>query len=94
MPKVTLKGYITIPESDLKPITTELPNHCALTLQEPGCLEFKVTQDKCNPLRFDVYEEFIDAEAFELHQARVKTSTWGHVSRSAQRHYNITSESD
>ncbi|WP_404819203.1 putative quinol monooxygenase, partial [Vibrio tritonius] len=35
--------------------------HKALTRAEAGCLVFEVTQNPDNPLRFDVYEEFIDA---------------------------------
>lgn len=92
MSKVTLRGYIIVPEIDLEQIVSELPNHCTLTLQEPGCLKFSVTQDKHNPLRFDVFEEFIDASAFETHQRRVKASQWGIISKNAKRHYSVTEE--
>ncbi|EPR4995117.1 putative quinol monooxygenase, partial [Vibrio navarrensis] len=41
------------------------------------------------PLRFDVYEEFVDKVAFEQHQKRVKASRWGKVTVSVERHYEI-----
>ena len=70
MPKVTLKGFILVPESDLELVQTELVNHISLTLEETGCITFSVTQNPENPLRFDVYEEFLDKASFELHQQR------------------------
>ncbi|TDV95688.1 antibiotic biosynthesis monooxygenase, partial [Halomonas alkaliantarctica] len=55
---------------------------------EPGCLVFEVVQCTMNLYRFDVYEEFIDRDAFERHQARVKSSAWGKVSANIERHYS------
>ncbi|MGP9680185.1 putative quinol monooxygenase [Halomonas sp. AOP27-A1-41] len=67
MAKVTLKGFIEVPGSDLDGVQAELNTHRQLTLEEPGCITFKVTQDKTDPCRFDVYEEFIDRKAFGEH---------------------------
>ena len=89
MPKVTLKGFILVPESDLDAVKNALVIHKRLTQAEPGCIVFEVIQSKTNPHRFDVYEEFIDKESFELHQARVKSSTWAKVSVNVERHYEI-----
>lgn len=89
MSKVTLKGFILVPESDLELVQTELPNHTRLTLEETGCITFSVVQNSDNPLRFDVYEEFADKESFELHQQRVKASYWGKVAVNVERHYEI-----
>ena len=89
MPKVTLKGFILIPESDLELVKTELVNHTRLTLEETGCITFSVIQSPENPLRFDVYEEFLDKASFELHQQRVKASHWGKVTVNVERHYEI-----
>lgn len=86
MAKVTLKGYILVPEKDLQEVRRELINHRRLTLDEPGCMSFIVTE---NPLRFDVFEEFVDRQAFALHQARVRASRWGQVSVDVTRHYEI-----
>ncbi|XGA79047.1 antibiotic biosynthesis monooxygenase [Halomonas sp. CH40] len=89
MSKVTLKGVILIPESELEVIKIELENHKRLTLKEPGCITFSVTENSENPSRFDVYEEFIDKSAFEYHQNRVKTSHWDKVTVNVERHYEI-----
>ncbi|WP_417553393.1 putative quinol monooxygenase [Marinomonas fungiae] len=89
MPKLTLKGFILVPESDLELVQTELANHTRLTLEEAGCITFSVVQNLENPLRFDVYEEFSDRESFELHQIRVKASHWGKVTVNVERHYEI-----
>ncbi|GAB2597485.1 putative quinol monooxygenase [Nitrincola alkalisediminis] len=93
MSKITLSGYIEVPAEDLEAICLELPNHIALTEQEAGCLLFTITRDPVNPNRFDVYEEFTDKAAFEQHQARVKTSHWGLVTKNVERFYNITKSS-
>lgn len=89
MPKVILKGFIIVSEPDLDAVKAELINHQRLTLAEPGCLVFEVVQCTMNPYRFDVYEEFIDRDAFERHQARVKSSAWGKVSVNVERQYEI-----
>lgn len=89
MPKVTLTGFILVPESELELIKAELINHTRLTLEESGCLTFRVTHNPGNPLRFDVYEEFIDKAAFESHQSRVNASHWGKVTVNVERHYEL-----
>lgn len=89
MAKVTLKGFIEVPGSDLDGVQAELNTHRQLTLEEPGCITFKVTQDKTDPCRFDVYEEFIDRTAFEQHQQRVASSDWGKLTRNVKRHYDV-----
>ncbi len=89
MAKVTLKGYILVPEADLARVRQAIPIHTRLTQAEPGCLCFSVTEHPCHPLRFDVYEEFVDRAAFEQHQQRVQASPWGALSRNVQRHYQI-----
>ncbi|MEM7217925.1 MAG: antibiotic biosynthesis monooxygenase [Pseudomonadota bacterium] len=89
MTKITLSGRIDVPPADLAAVLAELPNHVALTRQEPGCLVFRVEPRFDAPNVFDVYEEFEDEAAFEAHQARVRTSTWGTVSAGASRQYKI-----
>ncbi|PTP11443.1 antibiotic biosynthesis monooxygenase [Vibrio sp. 10N.286.51.C3] len=89
MGKVILSGYIEIPENELEVVTTELDTHIELTRQEAGCLVFEVTQCNDTPTRFNVYEEFTDKPAFELHQARVKASLWGQVTTNVKRSYSI-----
>jgi len=89
MSKVTLKGFILVPESDLELVKSELATHKRLTLEEPGCISFSVTEHVENSLRFDVYEEFTDKVAFEYHQKRVKASHWGKVTVNVERYYEI-----
>ena len=87
--KIRLHGYITVSDEDLDRVRGALAEHIRLTRQELGCLRFEVDPDAADPNRFNVYEEFIDRRAFERHQVRVRTSTWGDVSANASRHYQI-----
>jgi autoinducer 2-degrading protein len=80
---------IEVPDADLDLVQSELPNHIALTLQEPGCLTFSVERDHEIGNRFKVYEVFASKEAFEHHQDRVKGSRWGVITKNVQRHYSI-----
>ncbi len=86
---IILKGYIDVVDEDLKTIKLELANHIKLTREEKGCLVFNVEQDEENNNRFNVYEEFLNYEAFEEHQKRVKRSCWGTVTKYAQRNYKV-----
>ncbi|PMG55106.1 antibiotic biosynthesis monooxygenase [Vibrio splendidus] len=90
MSKVILQGHILVPDSDLKAVTQALVVHKELTLEEPGCIVFRVSQSTLQPNRFEVYEEFTSREAFEAHQQRVKTSEWGEISKNVTRHYQVT----
>ena len=90
MSKVTLSGHIEVPAEDLDAALLALPNHIALTHQEEGCLAFTVERDSTNPNRFNVHEEFIDKTSFEQHQARVKASHWGSVTKNVERFYTVT----
>ena len=89
MGKVTLQGYIVVPEDELLAVRAALPEHIRLTRQEPGCLEFNVEEVSGKPGRFDVFEIFLTMMDFESHQARVKSSDWGVVTKNVQRHYTI-----
>ena len=89
MSKVTLKGFILVPASELSVVKQALVGHKQLTLEEPGCITFKVIENKKDPLRFDVYEEFTSQSAFEQHQQRVRDSDWGKVTVNVERHYQI-----
>ena len=94
MSKVTLEGYIVVPDSELSAVTTELSRHIELTRQEEGCLVFEVTVDQKVATIFQVYEEFIDRDAFEKHQLRVKQSRWAQVTTDVERHYKVTEATD
>jgi len=88
--KVILQGYIIVPEMDLKTVTRELVIHTKLTRAEEGCLTFEVTVEAENPNKFNVYEEFINQNAFDKHQLRVKNSNWGVATARVERHYQIS----
>mgnify|MGYP002700819208 CR=1 FL=1 len=90
MSKVILQGFIVVPDSDLEKVKRELVTHKILTLEEAGCLTFTVTPDESNRNKFSVYEEFINQSAFDNHQARVKSSKWGVVTKNVERNYQIS----
>ncbi|MFC3169392.1 MULTISPECIES: GNAT family N-acetyltransferase [Paracoccus] len=56
-----------------------LPDHIALSRDEPGCLHFDLWQDE-NPLVWHLSELFTDADAFAAHGARTRDSAWGRES--------------
>ena len=89
MSKVVLRGYILVPTADLDAVKQALPTHQRLTQAEAGCLVFDVKQCAGHPLRFDVYEAFIDSDSFDAHQARAAGSDWANVSANTERHYEI-----
>jgi quinol monooxygenase YgiN len=78
-----------VAEADLNAVVAELPTHIEMTRKELGCLKFEVVQDSENCSRFDVYEEFYDQSAFEHHQERVRSSSWGEITANAARHYTV-----
>ncbi|CAM4297001.1 putative quinol monooxygenase [Pseudoalteromonas byunsanensis] len=89
MNKIILRGYILVPQPELCQVKQALDEHIELTRSESGCIVFEVTQHSDDPLRFDVYEEFVDAEAFKQHQNRVIASDWGAKTQNVARHYHI-----
>ena len=89
MPRVILKGYILVPESDLSAVKLELQKHIEQTRNEAGCLVFEVFADPLIAGRFNVYEEFSSKPAFESHQDRVRNSSWGELTVNIERHYEI-----
>jgi quinol monooxygenase YgiN len=88
--KVILQGHIIVPDTDLPVVKKELVIHQRLTREEAGCLQFDVFQDSDNANKFNVYEEFVDQQAFNNHQLRVKSSSWGVVTVNVERHYQIS----
>lgn len=87
MAKVILKGFIIIPPTNKQEILVALDEHIKLTRQEQDCLVFEVSPDDEHQDKYWVYEEFVDKTAFEIHQARVRTSVWGKISADVQRFY-------
>jgi len=87
--RFVLQGHIIVPDTDLATVNAELPTHQNLTQQECGCLVFSITQDKNNPNRFNVYEEFIDENSFKKHQLRIKGTNWAKATTNVIRNYQI-----
>ncbi|MFV1874044.1 MAG: putative quinol monooxygenase [Oleiphilus sp.] len=90
MAKLSLKGFIIVSKNDLENVLNELPNHINLTRKEAGCLIFDVKQDEDDIYKFHVYEEFKNKESFEFHQSRVSNSSWGKITKNAERNYEIS----
>ncbi len=89
MSKIVLSGHILVPEAEISEVRDALNLHQELTRKEIGCLIFNVEEDPDMVGKFNVYEEFVDRQAFENHQQRVKDSAWGEVSRNFQRFYTV-----
>ena len=90
MSKVILQGHILVPDNDLEAVTQALVVHKELTLSEPGCIVFRVSQSSLQPNRFEIYEEFTSRETLEAHQQRVKASEWCDISKNVTLHYQTT----
>lgn len=84
---VVLEGYIKVPLQELETIKNNLDEHIQNTLNEHGCLEFTVEQDDIDKCVFNVFERFKDKDAFDAHQARVKASDWGAITKNVERVY-------
>jgi (4S)-4-hydroxy-5-phosphonooxypentane-2,3-dione isomerase len=82
-----VEGYIKVPFEELETIKTHLTEHIKNTLNEDGCLEFGIKQDDIDKCVFHVFEKFIDSDAFNAHQARVKASDWGVITKNVERVY-------
>ena len=70
-------------------VRRHLPEHVALTRAEPGCLRFAVEPTE-DPLIWTVSEQFADRDAFEAHQARVRSSAWFEATSEIARDYAVT----
>lgn len=61
--------------AELSTVQLYLPDHIRLSLAEPGCVAFAITQSD-DPLIWDVSETFVDMAAFDAHQTRTSASPW------------------
>lgn len=90
MAKVTVKGSIIVPSSQVGAVKEALVEHTRLTREEEGCLVFNADQRHDDPEVFDIYEEFVDDAAFAAHQARSKDTRWARVSADVKRDFDVT----
>lgn len=89
MAHVYLSGQLVCStDDDLAAVAGHLSQHVALTRAEAGCISFSVTQTN-DPLVWQVDEEFRDAAAFRIHQARVAGSAWGRATAGIERRYTV-----
>lgn len=93
--KVHLTGYLICPTMAVADAVSRLlPAHIAATRSEPGCIRFEVFRSNEDPTRFAVSETFRDRAAFEAHQQRTRTSTWGYGTIGLIRDFHVTEDSD
>lgn len=90
MGKVTISGFLQVPEAELETVAAALPIHRDLSRAEAGCLVFEVNQDEADSCRFNLYEQYISQEAFDFHKSRSASSDWAAISRNVERVLEIT----
>lgn len=67
--------------------------HIRLTLAEPGCLSFDISETD-DPFTFEVMEAFRDRAAFDVHQARTRESDWFMATRGILRDFRVEEVGD
>ncbi|HCL64436.1 MAG TPA: antibiotic biosynthesis monooxygenase [Rhizobium sp.] len=87
--RIFLDGHIDVPPERLDSVRAALPEHIRLTLAEPGCLSFQVTESDSVAGRLVASEVFVDQAAFDAHQQRTKASAWFGITAGIQRDYAI-----
>ncbi|WP_260856351.1 GNAT family N-acetyltransferase [Microbacterium sp. BH-3-3-3] len=88
-PEVTLRGELRCADAaEAERVRAHLDEHLALTRAESGCLSFDVIPSETDGV-WSVSERFVDEAAFDAHQRRVATSTWGRETAGIQRSYVI-----
>lgn len=88
-PEVTLTGELRCADSgETERVRAHLDEHLTLTRAEPGCLAFEVTPTEVEGV-WRVAERFVDEAAFDAHQRRVASSTWGRATAGIERTYVI-----
>ncbi|MGO1560911.1 Arginase/agmatinase/formimionoglutamate hydrolase [Actinomycetales bacterium JB111] len=92
MTAVELNGRLMCRDRDEAAIVLRhLPTHIRLSRAEAGCLRFDV-EPTDDPLVWTVSERFVDREAFDAHQARVRASDWGQATSAIAREYAVTTD--
>ncbi|MGO1399204.1 MAG: putative quinol monooxygenase [Brachybacterium sp.] len=94
MSPVALKGHLVCANSDEAAVVLHhLHRHIELTNAEAGCLRFDVVPTN-DPFVWEVSERFVDQEAFDAHQARVRASEWGRATSHITRDYVMEAVTD
>ncbi|SDI50026.1 putative quinol monooxygenase [Aliiruegeria lutimaris] len=82
---ITVTGYIDVPEDRRAVVAPAFEEHKRLSLLEPGCEKFELTEDNAVSGRFHVSECYTDAEALEAHKVRAAASDWARISEGLPR---------
>lgn len=89
MSKVIVSGQIYVPLASLEQLRPAIATHVDLSRAEAGCLAFNLEENRDEPGRFDLYEEFVDSEAFEVHKRRTADSQWGTLGQDVQKDFEV-----
>lgn len=86
---VRLSGQLVCADgAEAAVVRQHLPLHRELSRAEPGCVSFEVRETD-DPYVWQVDEEFVDDDAFAVHQTRVAASAWGRATAGIERRYVI-----
>lgn len=86
---VHLKGEMAVPADDWASVLAALPTRILNSRNESGCLVFNAVP-VADSLLLQVAETFTDQTAFDVHQARVRDSSWAKITARCQRHYQVS----
>lgn len=87
---VTLTGKLICDTAEqAMRVRDAVDTHIALTRAEAGCIYFNVDATG-DPLVWDVSEQFVDADAFEVHQTRTRASYWAQQTAGITRDFQIS----
>ena len=67
---------LTVKPEHLDVFIKEMVEHARLSMEEPGCLRYDVSQDKEDPNILYVYEVFVDEAAFASHREAPHNEEW------------------
>lgn len=89
-----LRGQmVCMTDGEAAAVRAHRAEHTRLTLAEPGCLTFDIS-DTDDPMVFEVMEAFRDAASFAAHQARTRDSAWFAATRGILRNFRMEEVAD
>ncbi len=86
---VSVKGFLRCETAEQAArLRDALPEHKRLTLEEPGCVSF-VVSETADPLVWQVDEVFADRAAFDAHVVRLRAADWSRDSEGVIRDFEV-----
>ena len=73
---IILAGTVRLPPERLADLRPHLRAQVEATRQEPGCLDYALTEDPLDPGLIRVYEHFVDEDALAFHRASPHMAAW------------------